>query len=194
MEWALFFSAFGLIFIAELPDKTALATLSMATRSRPWPVFIGVAAAFFIQCLVAVSFGKVFALLPEHWVHLGAGVMFLAFAAHAWLSKDSAEEEGEASTSKQQSKSFWPTLRSSFLVVFIAEWGDLTQLATASLAARYPQALFTVFLAAVLALWSVTTVAVLIGNRLKDFAKSDTLHRISTVLFALIGLYFLYLG
>ncbi len=80
MNWDLFRSVFFLIFIAELPGKTAFATLLLASRSRPTPVFIGVALAFTVQTIVAVLFGSLIALLPPNWVHLAAGLMFFWFA------------------------------------------------------------------------------------------------------------------
>ena len=88
MNWPLFASVFSVIFIAELPDKTALSTLLMATKGRPTAVFLGVALAFLVQCLVAVGFGRLIALLPEAWVHLASGIVFLFFAGQAWLAKD----------------------------------------------------------------------------------------------------------
>ena len=91
MDWTLFVSIFSLIFVAELPDKTAFATLLMASRGRPVAVFLGVAGAFLVQSAVAVGFGSLIALLPERWVHLAAGIMFLGFAAHTWFQKDEEE-------------------------------------------------------------------------------------------------------
>src|SRR5689334_4292195 len=84
MDWKLFGSTFALIFISELPDKTALATLLMATRNRPLPVFCGAAMAFVVQSGVAVSFGSLFTFLPEKLVHIAAGVAFLLLAVWMW--------------------------------------------------------------------------------------------------------------
>src|ERR1700756_2399366 len=96
MDWQLFVSIFSLIFIAEFPDKTALATMLMAARGKPFAVFLGVALAFLIQCVVAVAFGKIISLAPEKWVHLGAGFLFLACAGSAWLSRKEEEAPEEA--------------------------------------------------------------------------------------------------
>jgi len=193
MDWPLFLSTFSLIFIAELPDKTAFATLLMATRGRPIAVFSGVAGAFLIQSLIAVSFGKVIGLLPERWVHLSAGLLFLVFAAHTWFFHEDEEADAEKNTpSIPESMKFSKTAWKAFLVIFIAEWGDLTQLATASLTARYPKSLITIFLAATLALWSVTGIAVLLGRKVKHVIHADHLKKVSTVVFIIVGMYFIF--
>ncbi len=203
MNWPLFLSVFTFIFIAELPDKTAFATLLMATRSKPVAVFSGVALAFVVQSAIAIVFGGLLSLLPEKWVHIAAGLMFFAFAWHTWFHRDEEEIEeaqdaetiGEkALTQKNLSrqKIFWTTFTKSFMVIFIAEWGDITQLATATLAAKYHHDLLTVFIAATLALWAVTALAVLLGHRLKHIIHIDLLKKVSTFIFIIIGGYFIY--
>lgn len=189
MNWPLFISTFSLIFLAELPDKTAFATLLMATRGRPFAIFLGVASAFLVQCLVAIAFGRLLALFPERWVHLGAGVLFLGFALHAWLSKE--EEEADTTAGPPARGAFWWSAWRAFLVIFIAEWGDLTQLATASLAARYPGDLVTVFLASTLALWAVTSIAVVVGMKVKHMVHPKGLKYAGMAVFALVGIYFI---
>lgn len=188
----LFASTFALIFVAELPDKTAFATLIMATRSHPAAIFVGVALAFLVQTAVAVCFGKAFGMLPEHWVRMASGVLFLAFAVMAWFRKHNSDGDGD--TGAEKSKTFARTVLSSFIVIFIAEWGDLTQLATATLVAKYPADIPTVFISSVLALWSTTAVAVLIGNRAKNWINPVLIQRISAVAFAGVGLVILYRG
>ena len=178
----LFLSTFGLIFVAEFPDKTAFAIMIMATRSRPLAVFTGVAAAFLIQSLIAVCFGSLFALLPPYVVKISAALMFFVFAAAMWFKK---EEENEEVATKL-SAGFWPTTLSCFLVIFLAEWGDLTQLATATLQAKYNNPV-TIFTSATLALWSATAVTIFIGHRLKTLINPHLLQKIAAVAFALVG-------
>ncbi|MDE2492153.1 MAG: TMEM165/GDT1 family protein, partial [Elusimicrobia bacterium] len=89
----LFVAVFGIIFAAELPDKTAFATVILATRKHPAAVFIGAAVAFAIQCAIAVSFGTALSLLPRQAVRIAAGLLFLGFAAAMWLREESDEEE-----------------------------------------------------------------------------------------------------
>jgi putative Ca2+/H+ antiporter (TMEM165/GDT1 family) len=191
MNWPLFLSIFTLIFFAELPDKTAFATLMLASRGRAVSVFIGVAAAFFIQCVVALFFGSVISYFPAKWVHLGTGLLFLAFAAWTWRAINSADEE-PVTTPEVANKNFWQCAWQAFLVIFIAEWGDLTQIATATMAAKYQNDRLTVFIAAVLALWTVTAIAVLIGKNLERIIAPRNMQKFSALLFLAIGLFFIF--
>ena len=188
MDWHLFLSTFLLIFVAELPDKTAFATVLMATRGNPRAVFVGVASAFVVQTGVAILFGSVFGLLPQKWVLVFAALLFFAFAATTWLRK---EEKVEGDDSITATLSFGTVAWKSFLVIFIAEWGDITQLATASLQAKF-HAPWTLFSAAICALWIVTAIAVFAGNRLKGLVNPRTLNRVSAAAFVGAGVYFLH--
>jgi putative Ca2+/H+ antiporter (TMEM165/GDT1 family) len=192
MNLEVFLTVFSLIFVAELPDKTAFATFLMATRGRALPIFIGVAAAFLVQCLIAVAGGSLIGLLPEKWVHVGAGIVFIAFAAHTWFFHDKEEKEAEHDAPALSARvKFRSAAWKAFMVVFIAEWGDMTQLATASFAARFHEHPFTVFLAATLALWSVTVIAVTAGKKAGHAIHTDVLKKVGTAAFAAVGLYFL---
>jgi putative Ca2+/H+ antiporter (TMEM165/GDT1 family) len=183
MNWPLFASVFALIFLAELPDKTSFATMLMASRGKPLAVFTGVALAFLVQTVVAVVFGNVIALAPERWVHLGTAMVFFVFAGMALWDQNDEEEEAEGVVTK----SFLPTVWQSFLVIFIAEWGDITQLATAAFAAQNKNEVATVFVGALLALWSATAVTVLIGARLSRYVSATKLQRVSAIAFAVVG-------
>jgi Ca2+/H+ antiporter, TMEM165/GDT1 family len=159
------FTVFAVIFLLELPDKTALATLLLATRHRPLPIFLGSATAFVIQSVVAVAAGSLLSLLPREPIRIGAGLLFLLMAAiivRQNLKKEEAKEQSDIEREEQRHRRPFAT---AFLLVFVAEWGDLTQLATAALQARYRDAL-TVFASATIALWAVAAIAVVLGNRL----------------------------
>lgn len=186
-EPALFASTFGLIFAAELPDKTAFATVLLAVRRRPLPVFAGAALALGVQAFIAVAFGGVLSLLPARAVRAGAGLVFLGFA---WAMWNREEEEMPEVAAPPGEPGFWSSAAAAFAVIFVAEWGDLTQLATATLAARHGRP-FTVFLGATAALWSVSGLAVLAGRRLKASFDPRPLERFAAVLFAAVGLFFL---
>jgi putative Ca2+/H+ antiporter (TMEM165/GDT1 family) len=175
-------SVFVVVFVAELPDKTALAALVLASRNSPLPVLLGTAAALTIQSLVAVAAGQLVSLLPARTVHLVAGAVFLVSAVVMWLRKSDAEE----ATSAEGKRGFWRTAWLVFVVVFIAEWGDLTQIATAALAARYA-APVAVFVGATAALWSVSAIAVFVGHRAGRFLSPTTTQKVAAVLFAVIG-------
>ena len=180
----LFFYVFGVIFVAELPDKTALAALVLATRNKPAPVFLGTALALAIQSAVAVAAGRLFSLLPPRPVHIVAGVVFILSAAVMLRAKEETldlEAKGEPAA-----PSFLRTFAMAFGVVFLAEWGDLTQIGTAALAARYAAPL-VIFTSSTLALCAAAGVAILVGNRAARVLNRVILQRVAAVLFALVG-------
>jgi putative Ca2+/H+ antiporter (TMEM165/GDT1 family) len=180
--WTLFVSVFGLVFVAELPDKTALAALVLATRHKPLAVLLGAATALTIQSVVAVAAGQLISLLPQRPVHIFAGALFLASAVIMWRRR---EDDAEA-TARDGETGFWRSLWLVFGVVFIAEWGDLTQLATAALAARYRSPLI-VFAGSTAALWAVASIAVFVGHRAGKLLDPHVTKRVAAVAFALIG-------
>lgn len=181
---ALFFYVFIVIFVAELPDKTALAALVLATRHRPWPVLVGTGLALTIQSLVAVAAGQLFALLPARPVHIAAGVVFLASAVVMWVRKQEAAEDAGASPTQKRGPLHTAAL--AFGVVFVAEWGDLTQLATAAFAAQYRSPV-VVLASSTLALWAVAGLAVFVGHRAASRFNAHVTQRVAAVLFGLVG-------
>jgi putative Ca2+/H+ antiporter (TMEM165/GDT1 family) len=173
---------YGVVFLAELPDKTALAALVLATRHRAMPVFLGSAAALAVQSLVAVAAGQLLTLLPARPVHIVAGVVFLVSAILMWIRHEEADEAHDES----KMQTFWGSTWTVFGIVFIAEWGDLTQLATGALAARYA-APVAVFVGATAALWTVAAIASFLGNRAGKLLSGSLVQRIAAILFAVIG-------
>ncbi len=180
-------TVFTVIFVAELPDKTALAALVLATRYRPFPVFLGAALALTVQSMVAVAAGGLLALLPARPVHIGAGVLFLLSAVVMWRRHAPPAVDPELLESAKRKPGFLQAFASTFGVIFIAEWGDLTQLATAALAARYRSPL-TVFFGATLALWAVAGLAVLLGNRAGALMHPEVTKRVAAVIFLALGI------
>ncbi len=186
---------FGVIFVAELPDKTAIAALVMATRHKAMPTFLGAAAALTIQSLVAIAAGGLLSMLPARPVHIGAGVVFVVSAFFMWRR---GSKDAEANTKEQESgparghdapghePSFFRSFTAVFGVIFVAEWGDLTQLGTAALAARFKQPV-AVFAGATLALWCVSAIAVFIGHRAARVLRPDITAKVAAVLFAAVG-------
>lgn len=175
-------TVFGVIFVAELPDKTALTALVLATKYKPAPVFFGTALALAVQSAIAVVAGSLLSLLPARPVHIGAGAVFLVSAVVMWVREEEASEPGAAS----ESRSFFGTFAACFGVVFLAEWGDLTQLATAAFAAR-EHAPWLVFGASTLALWAVAGIAVIVGRRTAHFLSPKMTKKVAALLFAAIG-------
>ena len=180
-------TVFTVIFLLELPDKTALATLVLATRHRPLPVFLGAAAAFVIQSAVAVAAGSLLSLLPHEPIRIGAGLLFLAMAAVIIgqnLRRKRLDERREVEKEDRRHRRPFVT---AFTVVFIGEWGDLTQLATAALQARYSEPL-VVFAAATLALWLVSGIAVTLGNRLGAWVPERPLQLVAAAVMVVVAI------
>lgn len=173
----------------ELPDKTALSILLLSTNHHGLGIFLGAAAAFVVQCLVAVTFGSLLAMLPPQVTHVAAGMLFLYFAYRLWQESREVEDQSEDATPKPH-EHFRQSLINSFLMIFIAEWGDLTQLATAALQVKYHDVL-PILLGAILALWSVTILSIVVGRSLKKWLDPQKLHLVGSVVFAVVGIYFL---
>ncbi|MEU3856168.1 TMEM165/GDT1 family protein [Streptomyces sp. NPDC028722] len=178
---------FGVIFLAELPDKTALAGLVLGTRYRASYVFAGVAAAFLLHVVLAVAAGSVLTLLPQRIVHAVTGVLFLGGAAVLLLKKGEDEEE----IRKPADQSFWKVAGTGFMLILVAEFGDLTQIMTANLAARYDDPL-SVGLGAVLGLWAVAGLGIVGGKALMKRVPLRLITQIAAVLMLALGVWSLY--
>ncbi|MGQ4418283.1 TMEM165/GDT1 family protein [Streptomyces sp. SAS_269] len=178
---------FGVVFLAELPDKTALAGLVLGTRYRASYVFAGVAAAFLLHVVLAVAAGSVLTLLPQQIVHAVTGVLFLGGAAMLLLKKD----EGEGEIKKPADQSFWRVAGTGFMLILVAEFGDLTQIMTANLAARYDDPL-SVGLGAVLGLWAVAGLGIVGGKALMKRVPLRLITQIAALLMLGLGVWSLY--
>jgi putative Ca2+/H+ antiporter (TMEM165/GDT1 family) len=178
---------FGVVFLAELPDKTALAGLVLGTRYRASYVFAGVAAAFVLHVALAVAAGSVLTLLPQQIVSALTGVLFLGGAAVLLMKKDEGEEE----IRKPEDQSFWKVAGAGFMLILVAEFGDLTQIMTANLAARYDDPL-SVGLGAVLALWAVAGLGIVGGKALMKKVPLGLVTRIAALLMLGLGLWSLW--
>lgn len=178
---------FGVVFLAELPDKTALAGLVLGARYRASYVFAGVAAAFLVHVVLAVAAGSVLTLLPQQIVHALTGVLFLGGAAVLLLKKDEGEEE----IKKPADQSFWKVAGTGFMLILVAEFGDLTQIMTANLAARYDDPL-SVGLGAVLGLWAVAGLGIVGGKALMKRVPLRLITRIAALLMIGLGVWSLY--
>jgi Ca2+/H+ antiporter, TMEM165/GDT1 family len=180
-------TAFILVLPVELPDKTLFASLVLATRFPPLPVFVGVGAAFGLQVAIAVTAGSLLSLLPEALVSGIVAVLFLVGAVILWRSATSGPEEEEIDDSRQGT-SFFRVAAISFGVLFAAEWGDLSQLATAGLAARYDEPL-SVFVGAWAALLVVSGLAVFLGKKLADRLPIALIRRVAAGLFVVFAVF-----
>ena len=178
---------FGVVFLAELPDKTALAGLVLGTRYRASYVFAGVAAAFAVHVALAVAAGSVLTLLPQQIVQALTGVLFLGGAAVLLLRKDEGDEE----IRRPEDQSFWKVAGAGFMLILIAEFGDLTQIMTANLAARYDDPL-SVGLGAVLALWAVAGLGIVGGKALMKRVPLKIVTKVAALLMLALGLWSLW--
>jgi putative Ca2+/H+ antiporter (TMEM165/GDT1 family) len=169
---------------AELPDKTILACLILSSRYRPVYVFSGAAAAFAVQVTLAVAVGGALSLLPHRWVYAATAASFLVGAVLLWRHR--AEEGDEDVGRDGMRESFWPVAGTAFAVVFLAEFGDLTQITTVSLAARFHDPV-SVGLGAVLALWTATALAVLVGWRVLKLVRVSWLTKGAAVIMLILA-------
>ena len=192
MDLALIAIVFGTIFVVELPDKTFIAALVLSTRYQPLAVWVGVGLAFLAQTLIAVLAGHLATYLPEMLVRSVALVIFLVGAVVLFRSAPGADEE-EKETEEEyagkaaEARTGLKAVGASFLVLFAAEWGDLSQLLTISMIAKYGHPV-SVFIGAWAALLTVSGLAVLAGRVLLRHIRLSTVHYVgSAVCLVLAG-------
>ena len=192
MSLGILLTVAAVIFLAELPDKSMFASLVLGTRYRPLYVWLGVASAFLVHVIIAVTAGSLLHLLPHRLVQSVVAVLFLAGAGLVLFSveeEESEAEEAEANLEKGALPTpFWRVFLTSFTVIFLGEWGDITQIATANYAAKYDP--LTVAVGATLGLWLVSGLGVVLGAKLLKYVNVRLLQRITAailVIFAIIS-------
>jgi putative Ca2+/H+ antiporter (TMEM165/GDT1 family) len=157
--------AFATVFPAELPDKTMIATVMLVARyRRPVWVWAGAALAFTVHVVVAVAAGSLLGLLPDVVVKLAVAVLFLTGAVLLFRAARTAARDDVGDETPVEA-TVAATVFGSFGLVVLAEWGDLTQLATASLAAKSSEPV-SIGIGAWLALVSVAAIAATFGRQL----------------------------
>jgi putative Ca2+/H+ antiporter (TMEM165/GDT1 family) len=209
---------FGIIFVAELPDKTLVASLVLGSRYRPAHVWVGAAAAFLVHVTLAVAVGSVFTLLPHRVVSAVVLALFLIGAVLVW--REGGEEEAEAAAEEmtetadaageaiagegqpapkggavataaagdRAATGFWRVAATAFTVIFLAEMGDLTQITTANLAARFSSPV-AVWVGALLALWAVAALAIAGGRSLLRFIPVRLITRLAAMAFLVLAVF-----
>ncbi|HEY7010812.1 MAG TPA: TMEM165/GDT1 family protein [Jatrophihabitantaceae bacterium] len=193
LDAAVIATAFGLVFVAELPDKTAVAGLVLGTKFPARWVFAGVAAAFAVHVVIATVAGSLLALLPRRPVEAVVALLFLLGAVLIWregLADVEAEEreEEEHVAEVPATAGFARVAGLAFGVIFVAEWGDLTQILTANLAAKYHDAL-SVGIGAVLGLWAVGLLAILGGKTLLKVLPIKWITRVAAAVMVALAIY-----
>jgi putative Ca2+/H+ antiporter (TMEM165/GDT1 family) len=191
MAWGTFLSTFGVVFLAELGDKTQIASMTLATR-HPWPkVFFGAAGAFLLLNVLAVAVGGLlFRWVPLAWVQLASAALFLWLGVASLRDKDDDDDDQEDADKVRASRG---PLLTTFLLILLAELGDKTQIATATLAAQLSSPVM-VFLGSTAALWAVTLLGVLVGARLLRVLPKTWLHRAAGLVFLVFGAMAAYRG
>ena len=183
MHFAIAAAVFPVIFIGELPDKTMFASLVLATRGRPRVVWLGAAVAFLFHAVIATTIGVgLFALLPRRAVDAVVAAMFFVAAVYAIRMS----YEDRSTLIARETSSHGRVFTTAFVVIFLAEWGDLTQILTANLAARYHSPL-SVGVGAVAALWAVAALAVTSGQGLLRLVSLATIRRLTAAVLLVLA-------
>ncbi len=169
MSLASLLGVFALIFILELPDKTMIATIVMSSRARPAAVALGASAGFLVQVGIAVGAGGLLTPLPHQVKDVFVGLLFLGGAAYLLLVPEKKQEEkGEREGTALHATSWRREITTAFTVIFLGEFGDLSQIQTANFAAKFHQPL-AIFAACSLALISVACIGAFAGSALQRF-------------------------
>jgi len=179
-------ATFLAVLPAEVPDKTILACLILSSRYRPSVVFGGAAAAFLAQVVLAVAAGGALSLLPHHIVEACAAAAFLAGAILLWRQQAEKSDEDQEAGHDGLRSGVWPVFATAFEVVFLAEFGDLTQFLTVSLAARFHDPI-SVGIGATLALWVAAACAVTLGWRVLKLIPLHWLTRGAAVVMVVLA-------
>ena len=176
-----FLLSFGVIFVAELGDKSQLMALTLATRYRPWPILAGITVAtagvHAVSVLVGAAMGRT---IPTDWITLIAGIAFLGFAAWT-LRGDELTAADEESASRARRSAFVTAL----VVFFLAELGDKTMLATITLATR--EGLFGTWLGSTVGMVAADALAIALGAVLGKRLPERAVRVGAAFLFVLFG-------
>lgn len=184
-------TVFGITFLAELPDKSLFASLVLSTRYRRLPVWTGASLGFIVHVAIAVTAGQMLTLLPHPILDWVVASLFLAGSAYLLISSLRPEGDADDADAARQGGgqfSFARVTLMSFGVIFLAEWGDITQIATANLAARYADPV-AVAVGAALGLSAVAAVAVNVGAKSLKLIPVAWVQRITGTILLAFGLY-----
>ena len=187
-----FLGIIALMFVLELPDKTMIATIVMGTRARPLPVAIGSAVGFVVHMAIAVVAGTFLAKLPHTPKEIVVGLLFLGGAYYLLFHSEEEEmEKGEKEGEEERRGTWLREAVTAFTVIFIGEFGDLTQIQAANLSAKTGQPL-EVFLASSIALIAISFVGGYGGRLLLRVVPLKAIRITGGGLFAGLGLWTLY--
>ncbi len=189
MNVGTFASIVALMFLLELPDKTMIATIVMSTKARPSSIVMGASSAFVVQMGIAVAAGGLLTLLPARPKEFVVALLFLAGAAYLlFVSEKEVVEEGEEEAGAERPGTRWREISTAFTVIFIGEFGDLTQIQAANFVARTHQPL-EVFLASSIALITISFVGAYGGRLLQRVVPLAKIRLGGGLIFAGLGVY-----
>ena len=184
---------FALQFLLELPDKTRIAMIYMGTRARPLNVFIGGAVAFTVHMGIAVAAGGLLTLLPQTPKEIVIALLFLAGAYYLlFVPEKEEEEEGEKDAQAEHPGKRWREMATAFSVIFIGEFGDLTQIQAANLTVKYHDVTngsLAVFIGSSLALIAISFLGAFGGKALVRILPMAKIRKIGGVVFLGMGVY-----
>jgi len=176
-------TTFGLIALAELGDKTQLTVIALSARYDRKKVFSGVILAFIVVTGLGVLVGEgLLRLVPENFIKIIAGLMFIVFGVLMLRSNEDCEEE----TNSQVLNPFIST----FSMIALAEMGDKTQLSAITLSAKYNSP-YLVFTGAVLALAAISLIGILAGKKLCEIVPMSKIKLGAGALFIMFGILFI---
>ena len=174
-------STFALIALAEIGDKSQLVCMTLATRHRHWPVILGASTAFLLLNALAVLFGAgVAAWMPERLTSGIVALLFGFFGIHSLLNQN---DEDDGSVIDKPSHGIFLT---TLLLIFVAEFGDKTQIAVAGLASSLNP--LPVWIGASIALILISSLGVWAGRTVMQRFPLIWLHRISGGVFLAFAL------
>jgi putative Ca2+/H+ antiporter (TMEM165/GDT1 family) len=177
-------SAFGIVFLAELGDKSMLFSLTAATRYRWWIVLLAVSVATALLMALAVLAGGIAGeVLPDRLVAVVAAALFIGFGVWTLLDDDEDDETAEALAARSRTRIFFALTG----VFFLAELGDKTQIATLSLAGLHSRAALLVWVGATAGMVAVNALAIVAGARLQRYLSPRFLRPLAAVLFLVVG-------
>jgi putative Ca2+/H+ antiporter (TMEM165/GDT1 family) len=189
MNIGAYLGIFALMFLIELPDKTMIATIVMSTKVRPSSIVIGASSGFVVQMGIAVGAGGLLTLLPVHVKDVIVAVLFLGGAGYLLLSREEkAEEKGAKEARSERPSTRIREIATAFSVIFVSEFGDLSQIQAANFAAKTHE-LLGVFIAASLALISVSFLGAYGGQFLQRVVPVKWIRLAGGAIFAGLGIY-----
>ncbi len=139
MNLSVMSTVFAVILLSELPDKSMIATLVLGSRSNPLYVWIGSSAAFLVHTVLAVMAGRLLLLLPHTMLEIIISTLFVGGALYLLLVPEKVViAQGEKGVEDEPpSTARFKVIATAFGVVLVGELGDITQLLTVNLVARY---------------------------------------------------------